>query len=237
MSSLGGALAEEQNTSLRPFLQQKIFHELASSRTRLKRVLSEPSGSTSQRSDATLPGFNQPVLPITPGTETHKVSSQATTSTASESTNPSTDLRNFCTGRLKPQTHKLSRGQLVILPSKALLVDFRESERRKGQEGKQVLMITPDGNIVRQCVCGTTQLPYTDSISWQVEVYDAPHLSTPCCLAEPVAVYASIQLPTKYVKQYEDAIQIVDQLNARIPKVSRFFPSRMSGVLTLPAAT
>ena len=57
-----------------------------------------------------------------------------------------------------------------------------------------------------------------------MEIYEAPHLSTPCCLAEPVAAYALKQLPVKYVKQYEDAMQIVDQLNARIPKVSGFLP-------------
>ncbi|PIL36249.1 transporter [Ganoderma sinense ZZ0214-1] len=56
----------------------------------------------------------------------------------------------------------------------------------------------------------------------KVEIYDAPHLSTPCCLAEPVATYVSRVLPTKYAKQYEDAMQIVDRLNARIPKLIHF---------------
>ncbi|KAI1794204.1 kinase-like domain-containing protein [Ganoderma leucocontextum] len=208
VSSLGPS-TEEQDTGLRFSLQQKFVNELASPRAQLKRVLSEPCASTKQRSGTTVPKSDQLVLPAPVESVMHRTSSQATTSTAvSKSSNISVDLRKFATRRLKPRTHKLSRGQLVVLPSKALLADFRESERRKGHEGKQVIMISPDGDTV--------------------EVYDAPHLSTPCCLVEPVAVYTPRQLPAKYGKQYEDAMQIVDQLNARIPKVGRFPPSRMA---------
>ncbi|KAM5531276.1 hypothetical protein V8D89_015077 [Ganoderma adspersum] len=193
------AVTEEQDTGIPP-LQRGLVDGLARPRIQLKRVLSEPCGSTKRRSRTSVSKIDQPT-PAKPAT--CRVSSQATTSTAvSKSTNLSADLRKVTTLRLKPQTHKLSRGQLVVLPSKALLVDFRESERRKGYEGKQVLVINTNGDTV--------------------EVYDAPHLSTPCCLAEPVAVYAPGQLPAKYVKQYEDAMQIVNQLNARIPKLVYF---------------
>ena len=51
----------------------------------------------------------------------------------------------FNTRLLKPQTHKVSRGQLVVLPSGSLLVDFREGERRKGRGGKEVFVVLTDG--------------------------------------------------------------------------------------------
>ena len=75
--------------------------------------------------------------------------SQATSSTAvSHGGSGPSSIARFSARRLKPQTHKVSRGQLVVLPSKALLVDFREGERRKGREGKQVLMVNSDGDVV-----------------------------------------------------------------------------------------
>jgi len=49
---------------------------------------------------------------------------------------------------LPPQTHKVARGQLVILPSRTLLVDFREGERRQGRQGVEVLTVSPDGKEV-----------------------------------------------------------------------------------------
>src|SRR5262245_22991562 len=33
---------------------------------------------------------------------------------------------------------------------------------------------------------------------FQVKVYSAPHLSTPCCLVEPIAVYSTTELPPEY---------------------------------------
>lgn len=53
------------------------------------------------------------------------------------------------TSLLKPKTHKVSQGQVVVLPSKSLLVDFREGERRKGRKGNEVLVISADGQQVR----------------------------------------------------------------------------------------
>jgi hypothetical protein len=63
-----------------------------------------------------------------------------------------TDLprpKPFNTSFLPPQTHKVARGQLVILPSRTLLVDFREGERRQGRQGSEVLTISPDGEEVK----------------------------------------------------------------------------------------
>ena len=58
----------------------------------------------------------------------------------------------------------------------------------------------------------------------QIQVYSAPHLSTPCCLAEPESTYVLGDLPEAYKKAYEDAKRLVNQLKQRIPKV-RFPPS------------
>ena len=55
----------------------------------------------------------------------------------------------FGTSLLPPQAHKIARGQLVILPSRTLLVDFREGERRQGRQGVEVLTISPDGEEVK----------------------------------------------------------------------------------------
>lgn len=55
----------------------------------------------------------------------------------------------FNTSFLPPQTHKVTRGQLVVLPSRTLLVDFREGERRQGRQGAEVLTISPEGEEVK----------------------------------------------------------------------------------------
>lgn len=52
------------------------------------------------------------------------------------------------TAYLSPQTQKLLKGQVIILPSKSLLVDLREGERRQGGRGTEVLVISADGQIV-----------------------------------------------------------------------------------------
>lgn len=50
-------------------------------------------------------------------------------------------------------------------------------------------------------------------------MYAAPHLSTPCCLAEPLAEYGVAGLPQVYAAQYADAVRVVEKLKRRIPKV------------------
>ncbi|KZT73741.1 hypothetical protein DAEQUDRAFT_807948 [Daedalea quercina L-15889] len=103
------------------------------------------------------------------------------------------------TAYLSPQTHKVAHGQLVILPSKSLLVDFREGDRRRGKRGNEVLLISPGGATI--------------------QVYSAPHLSTPCCLAEPLATHALGSLPEVYSRAYDDARRLVNQLKQRVPKL------------------
>lgn len=51
---------------------------------------------------------------------------------------------------LFPQTHKIAHGQLVILPSRNLLVDLREGDRRAGGRGDRVLCVAPDGQEVSE---------------------------------------------------------------------------------------
>jgi hypothetical protein len=53
------------------------------------------------------------------------------------------------TSLLPPKTHKLAGGQLAILPSRSVLVDFREGERRTGRKGDEVLVVSPNGDQVR----------------------------------------------------------------------------------------
>jgi hypothetical protein len=53
------------------------------------------------------------------------------------------------TSLLPPKTHKLAHGQLVILPSRSVLVDFREGERRKGRKGDEVMVVSPNGDQVK----------------------------------------------------------------------------------------
>lgn len=110
-----------------------------------------------------------------------------------------TSVPRLNTAYLVPHTHKIGSGNVTVLPSLSLLVDLREGERRKGRKGNEVLVISPDG---------------TD-----VKVYSAPHLSTPCCLVEPVAQYTADDLPAVYRKQYATAVKVANGLKERIPKV------------------
>ncbi|KAF7314181.1 Protein kinase domain-containing protein [Mycena kentingensis (nom. inval.)] len=105
----------------------------------------------------------------------------------------------FTTTLLHPETHKTVHGQITILPSKSLLVDFREAERRRGQKGAEVLLLDPQGR--------------------KIEIYAAPHLSTPCCLAEPVKSYSIDSLPSAYWKLYNDAALLVERIKQRTPKL------------------
>ncbi|KAK0221803.1 hypothetical protein IW262DRAFT_931587 [Armillaria fumosa] len=105
----------------------------------------------------------------------------------------------FTTSVLNQRSHKTVHGQVTILPSRSLLVDFREGERRRGRAGDEVLIISPEGA--------------------QIRVFSAPHLSTPCCLAEPIAEFSIDQLPNKYWKQYNDAGRLIDRIKQRSPKL------------------
>ncbi|KAK0464581.1 uncharacterized protein EV420DRAFT_1517028 [Desarmillaria tabescens] len=105
----------------------------------------------------------------------------------------------FTTSVLSQRSHKTVHGQVTILPSRSLLVDFREGERRRGKAGDEVLIISSEGA--------------------QIKVFSAPHLSTPCCLAEPTAEFHIDQLPDKYWKQYNDAGRLIDRIKQRSPKL------------------
>ncbi len=51
----------------------------------------------------------------------------------------------FTTSVLNQRSHKTAHGQVTVLPSSSLLVDFREGERRRGKAGDEVLIISPEG--------------------------------------------------------------------------------------------
>ncbi|KAI0661363.1 kinase-like domain-containing protein [Cubamyces menziesii] len=192
-----------------------------SPRTQLRRVLSDSYGLLPGSRRTTPLTTGRPVLYSRPGeTPKQRASSQATSATAVAvslgqsapapelfpSKRPLSDKYGGSTilsiDRLKPQTYKISRGQLVVLPSRSLLVDFREGERRKGGTGKEVLVINPEGRTI--------------------QVFDAPHLSTPCCLAEATTTYTVEDLPQRYTAQYNDAARIVDHLKSRMPKLVHY---------------
>ncbi|KAF8527471.1 hypothetical protein BU17DRAFT_81641 [Hysterangium stoloniferum] len=98
---------------------------------------------------------------------------------------------------LLPQTHKVAQGQLVVMPSRSLLVDLREGERRAGGKGTSVLVISPDGQ--------------------QIKVYEALHLSTPSVLSEPQAIWVLDELPERYWGSYRFASLYIETLKKRTP--------------------
>jgi hypothetical protein len=55
----------------------------------------------------------------------------------------------FDTTSLQPQTHKTAHGVITVLPSHSLLVDLRESERKAGKRGDEVITISENGFKVR----------------------------------------------------------------------------------------
>ncbi|KAJ7784625.1 hypothetical protein B0H16DRAFT_1709327 [Mycena metata] len=101
---------------------------------------------------------------------------------------------------LSPKTHKTVHGAITVLPSHSLLVDLREGERRRGHKGTEVLVI--------------------DSQGTKIEVYSAPHLSTPCCLAEPTKRHTIEDLPSIHWRQYNDAALLVERIKQRTPKLT-----------------
>ncbi|KAF7365273.1 Protein kinase domain-containing protein [Mycena venus] len=109
------------------------------------------------------------------------------------------------TALLSPEIHKTVHGQITVLPSCSLLVDLREGERRRGQKGTEVLVINSEGT--------------------EIEVYSAPHLSLPCCLAEPIKRYTIDNLPSTYWRQYNDAALLVERIKQRTPKLILHTPA------------
>jgi hypothetical protein len=73
------------------------------------------------------------------------------------------------TSLLPPKTHKLAGGQLAILPSRSVLVDFREGERRKGKKGEEVMVVSPNGDQVSLILLASRNLTMT----YQRFVYSA----------------------------------------------------------------
>ena len=121
----------------------------------------------------------------------------------------------FSTSLLPPKTHKLAGGQLAVLPSRSVLVDFREGERRAGRKGDEVMVVSPNGDHVR-----TFSTPSSVLLKEiKVHLFSAPHLSTPCCLAEPIATHSLKELPLDRYKLYEQAKKVIEHIKRNVPKV------------------
>ncbi|KAF9077553.1 kinase-like domain-containing protein [Rhodocollybia butyracea] len=109
------------------------------------------------------------------------------------------------TSLLSARVHKTVNGQITILPSRSLLVDFREGERRRGKPGTEVFVVNHEGN--------------------EVEIYAAPHHDAPCCLTDSQSVYTIETLPREYWAQYNDARDLIDRLKQRTPRMTLHEPT------------
>jgi polo-like kinase 4 len=53
----------------------------------------------------------------------------------------------------------------------------------------------------------------------KIHLFSAPHLSTPCCLAEPIATYSLDDLPAGQYKLYEQAKKVIEHIKRNVTKV------------------
>lgn len=53
----------------------------------------------------------------------------------------------------------------------------------------------------------------------KIYLFSAPHLSTPCCLAEPIATHSLNELPADRYKLYEQAKKVIEHIKRNVPKV------------------
>ncbi|KAJ4482254.1 hypothetical protein J3R30DRAFT_3286150, partial [Lentinula aciculospora] len=111
----------------------------------------------------------------------------------------------FNTSLLSAEVHKTVIGQITILPSRSLLVDFREGERRKGNPGTEVFIVSSGGN--------------------EINIFAAPRLSIPCCLTDPISTYTVETLPREYWAQYNNAGNLIARLKQRTPRMTMHEPS------------
>ncbi|KAI0050392.1 hypothetical protein FA95DRAFT_1555710 [Auriscalpium vulgare] len=170
----------------------------------LKRPVHLSSGMTSRPSLRNLLSKAPPNVPATVVDDNIQTPAAGGSAVTAKGTN-TTSRTLFSSAELPPKTHKTASGQVVILPSHAALIDFREGERRKGRKGDEVLTVSPDGQ--------------------NIQVFKAPHLSTPCCIAEPTSAYILNTLPTAYYRLYEQAARVVEHAKKKIPKLVMHQPS------------
>jgi hypothetical protein len=77
------------------------------------------------------------------------------------------------------------------------------------------MVVSPNGDQVRT-------FPISRSVllkEIKIHVFSAPHLSTPCCLAEPIATHSLNELPLDRYKLYEQAKKVIEHIKRNIPKV------------------
>jgi hypothetical protein len=68
-----------------------------------------------------------------------------------------------------------------------------------------------------------------DSEESKINLFSAPHLSTPCCLAEPIATYSLNELPADQYKLYEQAKKVIEHIKRNVTKVRPQAEGEMSG--------
>ncbi|KAL0571004.1 hypothetical protein V5O48_010951 [Marasmius crinis-equi] len=179
---------------------------------KLAPLTAPPQGLLSSRLSLHLRPFKTPIsesLATADLVKTDRVHKPSDSDITSESDKSDSDITvlpvgtvrpsSFTTTLLAPRVHKTVNGQITILPSRSALVDFREGERRRGRKGTEVLVVSPDGR--------------------EVKIYDAPHLSTPCCLAEVKETYDLEDLPRRFWKQYNDAGALIARIKQRTPRM------------------
>jgi len=138
---------------------EEAFHGSLPSSTLRQAASNEPTRRIKVIMDTVVPESHSTPAATKPNAIPKRVSSSPTRLPPSEPPyhpfdNPPSKGTNvprpklFDTSFLPPQTHKVGRGQLVVLPSRTLLVDFREGERRQGRQGIEVFTIGPDGEEV-----------------------------------------------------------------------------------------
>ncbi|KAI0320204.1 hypothetical protein OF83DRAFT_1106368 [Amylostereum chailletii] len=190
--------ADEASLEKEPLLSPVNFQTTSrpNFRPSLHQILSDPYIETPGSSSASVsPREGNAMAPRgTPGGTSLPVEPQPKDRSSGHA-----DRQPWSALQVPPKTHKTSLGQVIILPSHSTLVDYREGERRKGRKGDEIMLVSPDGR--------------------KVQIFSAPHLSTPCCLAEPNATYALNDLPTKHYKLYEQARKAIERIKKKIPKL------------------
>ena len=215
--------------SIAPLRNRRSFRPSPSpltSRTGFPSPLEGACGASPVKADSEVPSVS-PLgsLPQLKGDTLHSKPSRRQASFGSGTLNQYPHEPGLCsestreplsTSLLPPKTHKLAGGQLAILPSRSVLVDFREGERRKGRKGEEVMVVSPNGDQVSFVSSGIKELDLEIS---KIHLYSAPHLSTPCCLAEPIVTYSLDDLPADQYKLYEQAKKVIEHIKRNVTKV------------------
>ncbi|KAL0958860.1 hypothetical protein HGRIS_014178 [Hohenbuehelia grisea] len=107
---------------------------------------------------------------------------------------------------LNSQVHKTVQGQITITPSRSILIDFREGERRRGGIGVDKVMSV-------------------DPLSSQIKLLSASTLGSQSTLKSPEEEYSLELLPSVYWKLYNEAALVIEQIKQRTPHMVLYTPA------------